>query len=883
MSLLRSVAGGLRALLGKEQTEREMNDELQSYLDAAVEEKLRSGMSPEEALRAARLEMGSLESVKEGIRSAGWEAVVETLLQDLRYGFRQLRRSPGFTAAAVLTLALGIGANSTIFSFVSALLFRPTAVQASRDLLEVWNRNPQAAGLEAYMPLAYPDYLFYRDHNRAFSSFLAFDGEMRSTSWSRSGEGQLIQGQLVSGNFFATLGLKPVLGRDFLAEEDQAPVEHNAVILSHTFWQERLNSDPGVLGKALTLNGRSFVVVGVAPAGFTGIVIGNEPDFWAPLAASPALTHDPNLLGSWSSFWLFGVGRLKPGVKRAQAQANLSVLSQRLRSAQADTHAHLEAAAFPVKLLPQPFRGYVAAFTGLLMAVVGLVLLIACANAANLVLARAVERRREVAIRASLGASRGRLLRQSLTESLMLALMGGVAGLLLALWSVPPLLGLKPASLPVRIEVPIDWRVVTFTFLLALATAVVFGLAPALRSSKVELAPALKDEVCPGGLRRSRLRSALVIAQVTVCTILLISAGLCVRSLLHARSIDPGFDTRHVLIAELDPGKLGYTEAQDAEFYRELLARVESLPGVRAASLTSHLPLTTNRFSTEIQISGMQPPPGQKGFGVDTMFVGPGFLKTLQIPLLEGREFTAADKDAVIINDAMARRFWPGRDPIGQPFEVGDGRVLIVGVMKTGKYRTLSEDAQPFMFQPLGRRSSATLVVSVEGDPRNWLGSVRRAVQALDPNVVPADLETMKQYMALPLFPAHTAGLLLGAFGILALLLAVTGLYGVISYAARQRTHEIGVRLALGADRHDVLKLVLRDGITLAAIGVSVGLLASFAVTRLLSSLLYGIRPTDPATFVTVPVLLTTVALLASYIPARRAMRADPMVALRYE
>jgi predicted permease len=808
---------------------------------------------------------------------------MQGFLQDIRYGSRMLAKSPGFAAVAVLSLGLGIGANTTIFSFVSALLFRPPAVESSSQLLELWNRNPQASGVEGYMPLSYPAYVYYRDHNQAFSGLLAFDGEMQSTSWSRSGEGQMTQGQLVSGNFFSILGVKPWLGRTFLPEEDQLSTQHHVVVLSHTFWRQQFNSDPQVLGKQVVLNGTSFIVIGVAPADFTGIIIGNEPDFWAPLAATPAFTHDPNFLASWDSFWLFGIGRLKPGLKVSQAQANVSVLSQQLRQAHPQGYSHLEAALLPVHLVPAPFRGYVAAFTGLLMVVVGLVLLIACANAANLVLAKAVERRREVAIRSALGASRGRLLRQALTESMMISLAGGAVGLLFAVWAVPPLMALKPAGLPVRIDVPIDWRVLAFTFLLALATGVVFGLAPAFRSAKLELAPALKDEAASGGRRRSRLRSTLVIGQVTVCTLLLISAGLCVRSLLNARSIDPGFDTRHVVIAALDPGKLGYTEAQDKEFYGELLARVESLPGVRDASLASHLPLTTNRSSTEVQINGIEPPRGQKGFGIDVMYVAPGFLKTMRIPLLEGREFTALDKDAVIINDAMARRFWPGKNAIGQFFQVGDQKAQVVGVMRTGKYRSLSEEPLPFMFQPFGERSRATLVIGVEGDPRVLLGPVRRAVQSLDPNVVPIDLETMKQYMALPLFPAHTAGLLLGAFGVLALVLAVTGLYGVISYAVGQRTHEIGVRLALGANRSDVLSLVLRDGMNLALVGAALGLLAAFAVTRVLSSLLYGIRPTDPLTYATVSLALLLVALLASYVPARRATKLDPLVALRHE
>jgi putative ABC transport system permease protein len=544
----------------------------------------------------------------------------------------------------------------------------------------------------------------------------------------------------------------------------------------------------------------------------------------------------------------------------------------------------MEAATFPVDLVPGPVRGYVAAFTGLLMAVVGLVLAIACANAANLQLAKAMARRREIAIRSALGASRGRLVRQTLTESLLLSCMGGAAGLVFALWAVPPLLALKPASLPIRIDVPIDWRVLGFTLLLALTTSVVFGLAPALRSSKLELVSALKDEASIAGFRRSRLRSALVIAQVSVCLVLLISAGLCVRSLLNARSIDPGFDTQHVLITQLDPGSLGYSESKGKAFYQQLLERVGALPGVSSASLAGYLPLGTANQTQGFTID-------QREIGIDLTSVGPKFCQTMGIPLLRGRDFTAGDATAspkpVIINEAMARRFWPGQDPIGKrlgfPDDKSHSGLVVAGVVRTGKYHTLSEDPQPFLYLPFDYRPRATLVVRTEGDPRVLLTSVRRAVQALDPNVLPIDLETMKQYMALPLFPAHTTGLLLGAFGILALVLAVTGLYGVISYSVEQRTREIGMRMALGANQRDVLKLVLRHGMTLTLIGVSLGVIASLAVTRVLSSLLYGIRPTDPATFVAVPLLLMAVALLASYIPARRATKVDPMVALRYE
>src|SRR6266516_3455496 len=750
---------------------------------------------------------------------------MSTLLQDLRYGLRMLAKDLGFTAVVALSLALGIGANTTIFSFVNALLFRPPAVESTGRLLELWERNTKGSGLGEYMPLSYPGYVYYRDHNQVFSSLLAFDGEMRPVSWGRSATGGLVQGQLVSGNFFSVLGVKPVMGRTFLPDEDRIPPSRPVIVLSHAFWEQHLGADPLILGKALTLNGADFTVVGVAPAGFTGIIVGNQPDFWAPLSATPEFTHDPNFLGNWNSFWLFGVGRLKPGIGASQAQADLSVLSHRVQKEHAGTNEVLEAATFPVNLVPGPFRGYVGAFTGLLMAVVGMVLLIAGANAANLLLAKAMGRRRETAVRSALGASRGRLIRQTLTESTLLSTLGGAAGIVFALWAVPPLVALKPPTLPIRIDVPIDWRVLAFTLLLALATGVVFGLAPALRGSKLDLLPALKDETTFAGLRRSRLRSGLLTAQVSVCLVLLIGAGLCVRSLLNARSIDPGFDTRHVLIAQVDPGSLGYSEGKGKIFYQQLLSRLGALPGVSSASFTAYLPLGTARQTQGIVI-------GEREIDIETTYVGPAFCRTMDIPLLHGRDFTAGDATAspkpAIINEAMARRFWPDRDPIGQRLGLPDDKthrgLAVLGVVKTGKYHTLGEEPQPVIYLPADYHPRATLLVRTEGDPRTLLASVRREVQTLDPNVVPIDLETMKQYMALPLFPAHTTGLLLGAFGLVALILAVVGLYGSIAYSVGQRTREIGIRMAMGARPGDVLKLVVRQGLMLAVIGVAIGL-----------------------------------------------------------
>jgi len=882
--------------------EAEIVEEVAQHLEDRYQELVAGGATEDEARRVALEELSDEKLLAGGLRRVEQEVTQEPVVpggggrgnflasiwQDIRYGLRMLRKNPGFTAVAVVSLGLGIGANTTIFSFVNALLFRPPAVQAPGELLEVWNQNIRGQGVGRYMPLSYPDYLYYRDHNQAFSGILAFDGDPRIVSWSRAGQGERAQAGFVSANFFSVLGVKPALGRTFLTEEDQAPGAHAVIVLSHAFWVERLGSDPRVLGKTFNFNGTNFTVVGVAPAGFGGVLVGIQPDFWTPLAMTPALTHDPNYLTGRQSFWLFGVGRLKQRVTPLQAQADLRVLSRQLQQSYPESNKELEAATFPVTLVPAPFRGYVVAFTGLLMVVVSLVLLIACANAANLLLAQATARQREMAIRMALGAGRRRLVRQMLIESTLVALLGGCVAFLVASWLAPALLTLKPPSLPIKLDVPLDWRVLAFTLGVSLATGIVFGIAPALRGAKTGLAPALKDEVWIGGYRKSRLRDLLVVAQIAVCSVLLIGAGLCVRSLLNAQSIDPGFDTQHEMMAVLDPGSLGYSEAKGRAFYHELLDRVRALPDVASASLVGYLPLTTEQTVQATSPEDHPAPPGQAP-GIDNTDVGPDYFRTMGIPLVRGREFNAQDRpDAprvAIINEALAKRFWPGQDPLGRRVIVGDAHLEVVGVVPTGKYRTLSESPLPFLYRPIlqAYRPRCTLVVRTAGDPHNLLPEVKRALQALDPNVVPIDLETMKEYMVLPLFPAHTAGLLLGAFGALALALAVGGLYGVMCYAVSQRTHEIGVRVALGAERRDVLKLVVGHGMLLALAGIGIGLAGAFAATRALASLLYGISSTDPTTFLSVPFVLAGVALAASYIPALRATKVDPMVALRYE
>ncbi|HVN94050.1 MAG TPA: ABC transporter permease [Terracidiphilus sp.] len=862
----------------------DLNEEMRLHIEERVEQLVSEGSSHQEAEQAARRAFGNLTVLEERSREVWQWTTLESIWADVRYSLRQLKKSPGFSFTVILSLTVGLGANTTIFTFVNALLLRPPAVADGGQLIEVMTHNAKASGIEAYSNLSYPGYVDLRDHNRSLSGFAAFDGDPHVVSWSHGGGGQIVYGQLVSSNLFSVLGVEPALGRFFQPDEGKGGAP--TVVISHSFWQRELGGDRSVLGRVLVLNGGSYTVIGVAPESFAGVIIGLRHDFWTTLAMTPTLIHDPTLMGSKNSHWLFGVGRLKPGVSRSEAQADLTVL---IRNAYASdpNAAGMDAIATPLEIVPGPFRGYVAAFTGLLMAAVGLVLLIACANAANLVLARTATRRRELAVRSALGASRFRIIRQGLTECLMLSMIGGAGGLLVAYWSIPELLSLKPATIPVSIDAPLDWHVLTFAFVASLLSGIAFGVIPVLRSTRRGLIPALKDDRQIAGPRRSQLRGSIVIAQITVCLVLLISAGLCVRSLFNARSIDPGFSTHDIAVARLDPGSLGYTQAQDRQFYQELLERVRALPGLSSASLSDYLPLGTSRTVHCIHIQGVNPPPGEDFIPLQVASVAPDYFKTMGTPVLAGREFSAQDiqpnSGKVIVNQAMATHYWPGQNPIGQHFKDDKQTVEIVGVVKTGKYRSLGEDPLDFMYLPLRSQPQEFLVVRTRTGEEAALGEIRHVIQSLDPNVVPMEMETISQYMALPLFAAHTTGVLLAVFGCVALLLATVGLSGTVSYSVSQRTNEIGVRMALGADRRGVVRLILKQGMRLSGIGILIGLAMSFAATRLLAGLLYGIKADDPLTFVSVALFLGSVALISCYLPARRAASIDPMKSLRAE
>src|SRR6266568_4747148 len=620
MSLLRNITSGLRSLFRKDQVDRELDEELGAYLEMEAVEKMKEGMSRKDAVRTVRLERGSLEITKEVVRSGGWEYLVDTLWRDLLFAVRMLRRNPGSTAAVVIALALGIGLNTTVFSFVNALLLRPPeGVKAPEELREIWMHNPRDSGAQGYLPLTYPDYLYYRDHNQSFEGILAYDGDPHLVIWNRSGEGQTVLGQLVSGNFFSLLAVNAVLGRTISAEDDQPANPQPVIVLGYGFWRRHLGSDSTFLGKTLMLNGVNYSVIGVAPPGFTGLFVGLEPDFWAPTAMVEQITRDKGRLSNWHSHSLIAIGRLKPEASTVAARAEVSVLEHQIETDHPDLKRNLDATVFPATLIPAPYRIYVSAFTALLMAVFGLVLLIACANVASFLLARATGRTREMAVRSALGAARSRLIQQMLVESTLLSSLAGLLGLILAYFTAPLLLALKPASLPVTLRLPIDWRVLVFTLIVSLICGIAFGLTPALRSASAPVASNLKDETQPAGLRKSRLRSLLIIGEVATCTVLLVCATLCVRSLRNASSINPGFNTRHVIAATLDPGSLGYSDTLVGTFYEQLSEHVRAFPGVTAASFTDHRPLDL-RAST---LSSIQCTPSQtKTMGYQSTYCG---------------------------------------------------------------------------------------------------------------------------------------------------------------------------------------------------------------------------------------------------------------------
>jgi predicted permease len=841
---------------------------------------------------------------------------MRTLWQDLRYGARMLWQNPGFSAIAVVSLALGIGANTSVFSFVNAVLLKPLPVAEPARLAYVFS------GLRTspYSVASYPDYVDLRDKNQVFTSLAAYSPV--SVSYTEDDQAETLGGLIVSGNFFDVLGVKPAPGRGFLADEDKTPGAVPVVVISHALWQSRFAGDGGIVGRKMTLNGQQFTVIGVAPAGFNGAATGRTFDLYVP-AAMQALVRpprggysgemNPDLLSKRGPRWLDMIGRLKDGASIEQARAEMATLAAQLAQAYPDTNRDVTATVSPATKGDPTQRGTLVSVASLLLAVVGLVLLIACANVANLLLARATARRKEISIRLALGASRGRLIRQLLTESVLLSVAGGALGLLLAFWLVDALRGFTPPAnlFPVAYDFSLDKSVLLFTMLLSILTGVIFGIAPAVQASNPDLVSALKDETPlmsdqPGWLvRRLPLRSVLIVAQVALSLVLLIGAGLFLRSLWQAQRTELGFDPDHVLTMPLNINLLRYTKAQGQDFYRQVIERVEALPGVQSATLSRTPPLSGASRQSSVTFEGRggadhsSNAESSSGGNADvssnetlSSSIGLRYFETLKIPLLRGRDFTTQDREGapgvVVVNETFAARYFNGEDPVGRRISLGGDKgpwLEIVGLVRDGKYITVGEARAPFVYQPVAQRheSGMSLLVRTKGDPAATLPAVRGEVQKLERNLPLTQARTMNDLLAMSLFGARAGAILLGCFGLLALLLATVGLYGVMSYSVSRRTREIGIRMALGAQGGTVLRLVLREGMTLVGFGVALGLVAALALTRLLASFLYGVSPTDPVSFIVIALLLSAVALVASLLPARRAAKVDPMIALRYE
>jgi macrolide transport system ATP-binding/permease protein len=811
------------------------------------------------------------------------------IAQDLRLAVRLMAAKPILSAVAIVSLALGVGVNSSIFSIVNAVLLRGVPAKDPERLVAVYSSGSD--GLR-YAPSSFPDFRDLRDQNDVLAGLAAHSAFI--AAFETGGRTQPVFGEVVTGNFFDLLGLRPAVGRAFLPEEDRTPGTHPVVMLGYRFWQRQFAGDPAILGRSIALNGTPLTVVGVASAELGSTYPGLMADFWLPMQMNDALSQDKALDARGDrSFFL--TGRLREGMPITRAQAQLGALGVRLAGRYPETNKgrKITLVEWRKVTLNPAVDGALFGVAGLLMVLVALVILIACSNIANLLLARANDRRNEIALRLALGASRGRLIRQLLTESLLLALCSGALGLLIALATTRLLVSLKPPlPVPLSLDLGLDLRVLLFTLALAVATGVICGLAPALQASKSDLVTALKKDSAMLGRthRRLGLRNLLVVSQVAVSTVLLIGAALFLRSLANAQSVDPGFSLRRGAVVDFSLG-LGrkYGEEQGRIFLRQMVERVRALPGVRSAAVASHLPLGVMVIGEKVLIEG-QPVSGDKRPEVDLVAVGPGYFETLGIPLVQGRAFGWHDdhtaRAVAIVNATAARRFWPGGAPLGKRLKLGKDEtwIEVVGVAHDGKYRSLGEEPRPFIYRPYIQdySSTMTLLVATAVDEQQTLHAVRRELEAMDSDLPIFELKTMSQHLGIMLFPARMGAWLLATFGLVGLILASVGLYGVVSYSVSRRTREVGVRMAMGAQRRQILQLVLREEMVLVAVGMALGIGAALAGSHLLRSMLYGIGENDPAAFLAVPMLLAVVAFLATAIPARRATQVDPMVALRY-
>jgi len=816
-----------------------------------------------------------------------------TVWSDIRHGLRVLWKSPGFTAVAVVTLALGIGANSAIFSVVNAFLLRPLPVKDPQQLMVLANSHPEN---EDPHNISYPDYLDYRAQSDAFSDMSAADIDF--VGLSADGKAERAFAYLVTGNYFSMLGIEPALGRLILPAEGKTPGADPVVVLDYKYWRRRFGGDPSVVGKAVSVNGRPCTIVGVTPEPFHGTFAIAEAEIYMPLSMVVVDPQSNEIFTKRDNHTLRILARLKAGVSRQTAQASLNVVAAQLAKQYPESNKGNRMHVIPENLARPDANssGQVPLVASVFLALVGLVLLVACLNVVNLLLSRASVRSKEYAIRAAMGAARVRLVRQMLTESVLLGVLGGGLGAVAGWWASQMLAGIQlPGDLPFHFDFGMDWRVFGYSFGIAMVAGLVSGLVPALRSSKTNVHDALREGGRgAGGDTHHRVRDALVVAQVAGSLVLLVAAGLFVRSVGNARSVNLGFQPEHVLLMNLDVAQRGYDETRGKAFFKELESRVRALPGVQSATLSFTYPMNYDNQNAWIRAEGQ--PRDVAGRGPSAMYndVGTDYFGTMGTPVLRGRELTQADQDSpvrvAVINEVMAKKLWPDQDALGKRFiseNQDDKPIEVVGITGIGKYGWIFEDPSPYFYQPLGQayHSQRVLQVRTAGAPENMTLTVLKQIHELDPDLPVFDVMTMTNALngGNGFFLLNMGAMFAGALGGLGLVLALVGVYGVVSYAASRRTQEIGIRMALGAGRPSILKMVLTRGFGLVLLGIGAGLLLAFGLTRFMANMLFGIRPGDPITFGGVALVLAVVSLVACYIPAWRATLVDPLVALRHE
>jgi putative ABC transport system permease protein len=886
MKLFRFLAARLRGLFRREAVIRDIDEELRLHVEMAAEANIERGMSPEEARRAALKSFGNFDSVRARSYQVRGGGMLETLWQDVRYAARVMAKRPGFTAVAALTLALGVGANTAIFSVVEAVLLRELPYRHAERAVVIWEHN--RAGSRPRGPASPANFLDWREQSKAFEEMAGFFDDRYNLTG--AGEPEEVPSQVATPNLFALLGAEAALGRTFTPEDTKAGQDDVAVI-SHGLWQRRFGGSPDVIGRAVTLDGESMTVIGVMPPDFKWFIkemsrTGKPAEVWLPWS----LTEQHRVRrGRYISV----AGRLAPGATIEQARAEMEAIAGRLETEHADFNK-----GWTVRLVPlrEQLAGEIKPALLVLLGAVGFVLLIACVNVANLLLARAAGRYKEIAIRAAMGAGRRRIVRQLLTESVLLALLGGALGLLLSYWCVEALVALSPANLVDATQVGVNLRVLGFTLIVSLLTGLVFGLAPALEASRLSLTESLKESSRGnvGGRRGRRLRDALVVAEVGLALVLLVGAGLMVRSFMRLQAVNPGFDPANLLTMRVLLPQSKYQEdTQMVNFFRRAATEMRALPGVRSASAVSALPFADLGAATNFSIEGRpEPRPGER-YGTDVRVVDEEYFRAMNIPVIAGRTFTeheaTENRRVAVVNEAMARVYFPGENPVGKRILVNMTDPIvpteIIGVVGDARYEKLEGELRPMVYwtPPQLTYNSMTFVIRTSGEPEAMAAAARRVIQAIDKDQPVADVRTMESWLSESVSRARFGTLLLSGFAGLALLLAAVGVYGVMSYSVAQRQNEIGVRMALGAQARDVLRLVIRQGLAPVLAGVGLGLIGAFALTRVLSSLLYGVSATDPLTFASIALLLTGVSCAACYFPARRATRVDPLNALRYE